>query len=176
MDVWRRRRGHLPNLDLELFAGDPPSADFIGRFNGGKRHALEPLSPDVEIVPGVFFGRPEWVPSPAFWLSLASGEWSDGDRYVSPSGSPLADDVAFCILGGYGVKMEVNQAAWGRLKSAGALDGQVDAETIEALLLEPLDVERRRVRYRFPKQRAARLAEALEILDDLEVHELSPLG
>jgi hypothetical protein len=108
------------------------------------------LSPSAEIVPGVPFGRPEWVPSPAFWLSLASQGWTDDERYVSEPGSPLADDVAFCILGGYGIRMEVNQAAWDRLKAAGALTPPVDEATIEALLLEPLSVLGRSVRYRFP--------------------------
>lgn len=134
------------------------------------------LSPSAEIVPGVPFGRPEWVPSPAFWLSLASQGWTDDERYVSEPGSPLADDVAFCILGGYGIRMEVNQAAWDRLKAAGALTPPVDEATIEALLLEPLSVLGRSVRYRFPTQRAGRLAKALNWLEELELDEMSPLA
>lgn len=133
------------------------------------------LSPSAEIVPGVAFGRPEWVPSPAFWLSLATGNWTDDDRYVSAPGSPLADDVAFCILGGYGIRMEINLAAWDRLKAAGALDTPLDVARIEALLLEPLDVEGRPTRYRFPRQRASRLSEALRQLDKLPIDQLSPL-
>lgn len=134
------------------------------------------LSPSAEIVPGVPFGRPEWVPSPAFWLSLASQGWTDDERYVSAPGSPLADDVAFCILGGYGIRMEVNQAAWDRLQSAGALRPPVDAATIEALLMEPLTVFGRLIRYRFPRQRAGRLAETLNWLEGLCADEMSPLA
>jgi thermostable 8-oxoguanine DNA glycosylase len=71
--------------------------------------------------------------------------------------------------------MEVNQAAWNRLKAAGALHARADAARIEALLVEPLEVEGRSVRYRFPRQRALRLSEALRRLDELSVDLLSPL-
>lgn len=133
------------------------------------------FTPSSEVVPGVLFGKPEWVPSPAFWLTLASQEWTDEDRYVSDPGSLLADDVAFCILGGFGIKMEVNQAAFERLKDAGALHAQANAEIIEALLLEPLEVDGRAIRYRFPKQRSARLSKALRRLGEIPAETLSPL-
>ncbi|WP_245974117.1 hypothetical protein [Bosea caraganae] len=71
--------------------------------------------------------------------------------------------------------MEVNQAAWQRLKTAGALNPPLDVARIETLLVEPLDVGGRFVRYRFPRQRASRLFEALRRLDELPVDQLSPL-
>jgi thermostable 8-oxoguanine DNA glycosylase len=138
-------------------------------------HKAPMFTATTEVVPGVAFGRPEWVPSPAFWLTLAAQEWTDDDRYVSRPGSPLLDDVAFCILGGFGISMEVNQAAFERLKEASALNPPSDARTIEDLLLEPLDVNGRPVRYRFPRQRAARLAEALHRLKGIPAGDLSPL-
>ena len=48
------------------------------------------FSPDDEVVPGVRFGHPEWVPSPAFWKALAEIEGADRDDYVSPAGTPFA--------------------------------------------------------------------------------------
>jgi thermostable 8-oxoguanine DNA glycosylase len=135
------------------------------------------FSPDAEVIPGVIFGRPEWVPSPAFWASLAAHESHATDRYVSPPGTPLVDDIIFCLLGGYGIRMELNQAAWKHLKAAGILSNGLkpSADSIESLLCERLDVEGRRVRYRFPRQRAHRVAFALEFLHDNPLDHLDPL-
>lgn len=123
------------------------------------RHFL----PDDEVIPGVRFGRPEWVPAPAFWASLAAKEGEDADYYISPPGTPLAEDLAFCLLGGFGIKMELNQAAWERLHDAGVFDADPvpSRDEIEKLLSEPLNVNGRLQRYRFPRQRAERLSIAL---------------
>lgn len=135
------------------------------------------FTPQAEVVPGVKFGRPEWVPSPAFWASLAAQEGESLDRYVSLAGCPLIEDVAFCMLGGYGIRMELNQAAWQRLKEEQifTVDPPPNADIIEALLSEPLKVEGRIVRYRFPRQRAQRLAHALGYLKEKHLEDLGAL-
>jgi thermostable 8-oxoguanine DNA glycosylase len=119
--------------------------------------------PDDEIVPGVLFGSPEWVPTPAFWAALADQEGEDADDYVSLPGTPLAEDLAFCLLGGYGIKMELNRAAWEKLNDAGVFqaDPVPSRNKLEKLLSEPLNVNGRLQRYRFPRQRADRLFTAL---------------
>lgn len=73
--------------------------------------------------------------------------------------------------------MELNQAAWKHLKAAGILSTghKPSADSIESLLCERLDVEGRRVRYRFPRQRAHRIAFALEFLHDSPIDHLDPL-
>lgn len=126
------------------------------------------FGPEDEVVPGVRYGRKEWVPTPAFWVAMADLEGDEVDDYVSPSGTPLAEDLAFCLLGGYGVKMELNRAAWERLDGAGALraDDVPSAAEFEALLSEPLLVNGRLQRYRYPKQRAGRLHVALKSIRD----------
>ena len=131
--------------------------------------------PHSQVVPGVQFGRPEWVPSPAFWASLAAQEGPNPERYVSPRGAPLVDDVAFCLLGGYGIRMEVNRAAWQRLNEANVFtaDPVPEATEIEELLSKPLEVMGRRTRYRFPRQRAVRLSHALRYLQANELEHLS---
>lgn len=128
------------------------------------------LYPQDEILPGVPFGRPDLVPTPAFWQALAFTEMGDFDAYISPAGSSLVDDVAFCILGGFGIKMEINVAAWERLKAADVLRvDPPDADEIEKLLREPLTVDGRQIRYRFPHQKAERLAAALRKLGELDL-------
>lgn len=121
------------------------------------------FGPDDEVVPGVRYGRQEWVPTPAFWAAMAELEGDEVDDYVSAKGTPLAEDLAFCLLGGFGVKMELNRAAWERLDEAGALraDNVPSATEFEALLSEPLLVSGRSQKYRYPRQRAGRLHIAL---------------
>jgi thermostable 8-oxoguanine DNA glycosylase len=134
--------------------------------------------PEDEVVPGVRFGRPEWVPTPAFWAALADQQRDEADDYVSPVGTPLLEDVAFCLLGGYGIKMEVNRAAWERLNRAGVFAPKAtpSRDEIEALLSEPLLVDGRRVKYRFPRQRADRLAVALSQLREAPPQTDDPLA
>lgn len=121
------------------------------------------ICPQREILPGVRFGRPEWVPSPAYWLSLVSLR-PDHDDFVSRG--PIGEEVGFCLLGGYGVTAEMATAAHDRLKGAGVFkpDSIIGAAEIEALLRSPLRIAGRSVRYRFPQQRARRIASALERL------------
>lgn len=125
--------------------------------------------PNEVVVPGVVWGRPEWVPSAAFWASMVA--WADEttDGFVERE-VPLAEAVGFCLLGGYGITAEVNHAVHEHLRENGAynfastLPVEPTAKRLESLLREPINVGRRRVRYRFPHQRAHRLAYALRQL------------
>lgn len=120
---------------------------------------------DDEVVPGVKWGHSGLVPSPAFWAALAAEADLATDAYICPRGTPLIHEVVFCILGGFGIRMEVNQAAWVALEKAGLLRGELTTRRkIEDVLRHPLDVGGRKVRYRFPKQRAHRVAIALRTL------------
>ncbi len=123
-------------------------------------------APEDEIIPGVVFGRREWIASPAFWVAMVDLHGDEVESYSSPSDTPLAEDLAFCVLGGYGVKMELNQAAWLRLREARIFsrDPVPCAHEIEHLLSIPLNVGGRLQRYRYPRQRAHRLNVALNAI------------
>jgi N-glycosylase/DNA lyase len=124
--------------------------------------------PDDEVIPGVKWGRPEWVPSPAFWLMLANNADEESDGYIAPRGTPLHHEIGFCLLGGFGVKMEMNRAAWGMLLKEGLLEvgRRPTASEIEMLLRRPLLIGQSLRRYRFPRQRANRLSAALRTIED----------
>ncbi len=109
-----------------------------------------------------------WVGTPAFWAAMAEFEGDEADDYVSASGTPLAHDLAFCLLGGYGVTMELNRAAWQHLHVAGVFDAVPvpSRQQIEELLSIPLDIGERRHKYRYPRQRADRLHVALNSIRD----------
>lgn len=131
--------------------------------------AVARRDPNELVVPGVVWGRPEWVPSAAFWASMVA--WADDvtDGFVE-TGVPLAEAVGFCLLGGYGITAEVNHAVHEHLRLSGAYDFAATlpveeaTERLERLLREPLSVGGHHVRYRFPSQRARRLVCALRQL------------
>lgn len=125
--------------------------------------------PEDEVVPGVKWGRPEWVPSPAFWKALAKLSHPTKDSFISEPGTPLISEVAFCLLGGYGIRMEVNRAAFQLLQSEGCFQtgNRPHTNDIERLLRRPLNVEGKLIRYRFPRQRAERLSGAIRMIEEM---------
>lgn len=122
--------------------------------------------PDAEVIPGVKWGRPEWVPSAAFW-AVMSRLADDADGFVCTEAT-LQEQVGFCLLGGFGITAEMNHAVFDRLEGEGVfVPGRKPMATeIERILREPLLMEGGLRRYRFPNQRAIRLANALRIVEE----------
>lgn len=115
--------------------------------------------PHEEVLPGIRWGRACVPNTPAFWAAMCRWPIDGGRDFVSTTGS-IVEEVAFCLLGGFGIRYEVNAAAFERLRAIGAFDLSTpcDESVIREALMEPLQVGSRRQRYRFPNQRAARLA------------------
>lgn len=125
---------------------------------------------DAEVVPGVAWGSPDYFNTPAYWAVRCQWE-GDNPDYVAGN-DDLVREVAFCLLGGYGIRYEVNQAAFLRMEANGLFEPRaplIDEACIRRWLTEPLLVDGRPTRYRFPNQRARRLAGMLAFfaLNDL---------
>ncbi len=130
----------------------------------GELRSLELPDAAVEVMPGVQWGAFDRFLTPAFWAGRAwlEPELASPERYKL--GSTLAEEVAACLLGGFGIPAEVGLAAFQRLKHAGLLTRPPSMEAVHVLLAAPLPVGERRVRYRFARQKATYLAEALALL------------
>ena len=122
------------------------------------------------------WGRTDGFGTAAYWVGQA------GDPAYAVAlgrGAPLVEELCFCLLGGYGVTAEANAAAFSALSEAGLVrtEPAPSAEEVEAVLSVPLVVRGRRrpVRYRFPRQRAGRVASALARLGATSLP-LSPVG
>jgi N-glycosylase/DNA lyase len=122
--------------------------------------------PNAEVIPGVKWGRPEWVPSAAYWAAM-SDIADDSDDFVSTE-TTLKEQVGFCLLGGFGITAEMNHAIFDRLDAEGIFRPQnvPKAAEIELLLRSPVNVEGKLRRYRFPNQRSSRLATALRLIEE----------
>lgn len=116
----------------------------------------------TEILPGVRWGKFDDFFTPAFWVSRS---WIDGE--TSPHleytlGRSLHEEIAACLLGGYGMPAEVGMAAFHRMRDRGLLDGTSSMIDIEKALTEPLTIGNRKVRYRYPHTKSRFLAEAMQ--------------
>lgn len=139
---------------------------------------IELPSPQIEVLPGVPCGRPEEFLSPAYWAYQASAEeelWDDG--HGLEAGASLWKQIVFCLLGGHGITFEMNRAAFEHLMERDVFStAAVSAEDVEALLIEPLQVDGKSRRYRFPRVKAKFLADAHQRLNaaavPLEAREL----
>ncbi|UWU25845.1 hypothetical protein N2601_31135 (plasmid) [Rhizobium sp. CB3060] len=119
-------------------------------------------NPNAEILPGVKWGRPDWVPSPAYWLAMTEQVTEASHGFVSQKAT-LHEEVGFCLLGGFGVTAEMNHAFFEVLRDADVFEpgAAIPASEIEAMLLTPTDVAGSIRRYRFPKQKAKRIEAAI---------------
>ncbi|MBB2792678.1 UNVERIFIED_ORG: thermostable 8-oxoguanine DNA glycosylase [Rhizobium pisi] len=137
---------------------------------------LATLSPDDELMPGVKWGKPEWVPSPAYWASILSNATEASHGFVSPNAS-LFEEVGFCLLGGFGVTAEMNHSYFELLRDEGIFDpgAHITAAMVEGLLSQPLMVLGRKRRYRFPRQKASRIVQAMAMVAALPRSHNDPL-
>lgn len=130
---------------------------WVGYGQGARLIALP--DSDEEVVSGVRWGAPDYPGTPAYWAARC--HWSEEATPSFACGAnSLIEEVGFCLLGGYSVTFEANLAAFEWLRTHGVFDLSVDVteSQIFGMLLQPLDVQGRPRRYRFPLQRAKRIA------------------
>lgn len=133
-------------------------------LRAGRVKRLELPAPDDEVLPGVTWGRFDEFFTPAFWVARV---WIDGPQSNFAEyrlGRTLNEEVAACLLGGYGMPAEVGVAAFERLRTGGMLKAGVSASEFESALAEPLLVGGRTIRYRYPRQKGRYLCLALQRL------------
>lgn len=130
----------------------------------------ETHKPDTEIVPGVYYGRADQLLSPAYWVERCKLGEQIGHDFISRGGT-LHEEVGFCLLGGFGVKLEVCEAFYNLLRQAGIFtpDNKSSEENIFDILNSPAQVLGRPHRYRFPRQRARRIHLAMKNLAELSL-------
>lgn len=111
------------------------------------------------------WGEPHELGTAAYWVDQTRSRQPSTDHRL---GSTLAEETAACLLGGFGLPATVGVAAFEQLRIAGLLSTThpPSALEVQAVLQEPIFLagRSRPLRYRFPRQRALRVAAALEFL------------
>ncbi|MEZ0355398.1 hypothetical protein [Mycobacterium sp. SA01] len=140
----------------------------IGRDSGPPR-TFEPLGGHA-VLAGSAWQRtirwydPSYLGTPAFWVEQTRQRSSPKTYQI---GSNLLEEVALCLLGGYGISEQMTLAAFGRCQELGLLTGETtDEASFLAALSQPLELagRDRPAHYRFPKLKAQRLSAAIRHL------------
>lgn len=148
----------------------------VGEF-GGHFDFLDLPEPEALLIGDLRWGAFEHPLTPAFWVAQA---WMTGKPSANgfQLGRSLEEEVVYCILGGYGIPAEVGLAA--AKKVCGALPDLSDQANrrsrLQELLMRPLQIAGRSVKYRFAAQRAEYLARALSMLSCIEEGALSDVA
>jgi N-glycosylase/DNA lyase len=127
-----------------------------------KRQQLRLPNASDAVMEGVLWGEHYALFTPAYWATMVWYDSFDERPIGYRIGHTLTEEVAACILGGYGIPAEVGWAAFYRIRQAGLLERQqFGTDVFIQLLSEPLDINGKKVRYRFARQKAHYLRSAL---------------
>ena len=144
---------------------------------GGRFERLNLPSANSTVWPVLLWGRFDQPLTPAFWTSqawMAAPVRSEDYRL----GRSLTEEVVFCLLGAHGAPAEVGLAAASRVCETirNSNTSTLSCGELEELLLTPLQIGERVIRYRFAKQRARYLAGAFEQLTETDFCQLNDIS
>lgn len=106
--------------------------------------------------------------TPAYWAAQTWMWEIDAPEHYR-LGRTLAEELLACMLGGYGIPAEVGLAAYERLRGHLMEGGRLtEGDDVEALLVEPLRIGERTVRYRFARQKAQYVSAAFQALGSVD--------
>lgn len=134
---------------------------------GGEIKRFDLPDPSDCVLPGIPWGAFDELLTPAYWAGQAWQHAMLGTYEDLSLGRSLAEEIAACLLGGFGMPAEMGLCAFDRLRSLGLLDGTPDAQTLEMELSRPMVITGRSRTYRFPRQKARYLAESLRRLPQI---------
>jgi N-glycosylase/DNA lyase len=124
--------------------------------------------PDDLVMPGVCWGEPWTLFTPAYWLSQS---WMTGlDKQTSShhkAGGSLNEEIVFCMLGGNGVTAELATSAFEACRNSELITRlETSAAKWTTVLQQPLPLNGRFRRYRYPHKKGRFLAGAMAFLRD----------
>lgn len=148
---------HICNHAVYIF-----SVQKVFTVVSGEIRELYLPDPGDEVIPGILWGRFDEFFTPAFWKARLWIDGEDSPLMDYAIGRTLREEVAACLLGGFGMKAEIGLAAFNRLRERNLLNGMATATELENTLREPLTVGRRRVHYRYPGVKSRFLSATME--------------
>ncbi|PVY57926.1 MULTISPECIES: 8-oxoguanine DNA glycosylase [unclassified Simplicispira] len=133
----------------------------------GKMVQRDLPDPNVRVWNDIAWGEHYCLFTPAYWVSHV---WMNQlDTVVSSpyySQRSLAEEIAFCMLSGFGITAELAGAAFQTCRSRGLIEQRcTEPDVWTDTLKTPLWVNGKEVHYRYPNQKAKFLADAMNHLD-----------
>ncbi len=123
------------------------------------------------VVPGICWGDHWNLFTPAYWVSQLWMSDLDGKAH-SPyrAQGSLAEELVFCLLGGYGITAELAMAAFKACRDADLIANlNASTENWVEVLRRPLEVGGRNIHYRYPNQKAIYLADAMKCVRNKQI-------
>lgn len=130
----------------------------------GELRALTLPPVHQEVLPGIRWGAFDELMTPAYWRGQAWQHTESGTFCDFRLGRSLEEEVAACLLGGWGMPAELALAAYVRVRERNLLRTGVTAKDLEDALSEPFILQGRARKYRFIRQKARYLSSCLEQL------------
>jgi len=123
--------------------------------------------PEQELMNGVIWGSCDILFTPAYWkfqynLNLTKEKYQINYRL----GESILEEVVACLLGGFGLKAELGMAAFKRLKDKNKIRPKSTLDEIKSELIKPFNIDNKKMKYRFPNQKAKYISAFLN-RDDL---------
>ncbi|WP_040726958.1 8-oxoguanine DNA glycosylase [Thiomicrorhabdus sp. Kp2] len=128
-----------------------------------------------EIIPNVSWGSVLEFPSIAYWVYKVIERRTTKTQINYKLGNSLLEETGACLLGGHGIPAEIGLAAFEHIKANKVFNGQnYDREHLTNLLSRPLQLKNgRSVKYRFAKQKAQYLEDAIRKINSSKAPETS---
>jgi thermostable 8-oxoguanine DNA glycosylase len=117
-----------------------------------------------EVLPGLPWGAFDELMTPAYWRGQAWQHTESGTFCDFRLGRTLQEEVAACLLGGWGMPAELALAAYSRVREKDMLRAGTTAQQLEDVLNEPFTFHGRARKYRFIRQKAKYLSGCLQRL------------
>lgn len=143
-------------------------------IDDGAIKSIEIPPPNQYIIEQVKWGEYDRIFTPAYWKVQTLMSDISSQQIEYKWGASLLEEVAACILGGYGITAEVGFAAFQTLKEQGLLSQSAAIQKnlqndIYHILSSDIILNDKKVRYRFAHQRAERLSDSLKkiVTDDI---------
>lgn len=134
----------------------------------GESHQLRLPAAEACLLPGIYWGAFDERLTPAYWKSHAWRHEKLG-TYANPRlGRSLTEELAACLLGGYGMPAELGLAAYRRVRNRGLLTIMPTIAEVEDTLSEPFVFPQGLRRYRFPRQKARYLTASLRAIQSFD--------
>lgn len=153
----------VPEFVAVRSSSESPRFQRLVRHTADGIEFLDLPASNIEVLPGVLWGSATRLFTPAFWRAMAWIENAQETHNNYRMGETLAEEVAACLLGGYGMPAELGWAAFDAIKLAGlAKPHAAAALSFEVVLCQPLKLcDGRVARYRFPRTKSRFLASAM---------------
>ena len=134
-------------------------------FEDGKEFLCSIPNSEQNVLPNVTWGNVSRLFTPAYWRITCITNEATKNHSIYRLGNTFKEEVVACLLGGHGISGELGNAAFRHLLENGIFNGKTPScDKLESLLSERLPVKGKLIRYRYPKQKAKYISNALQML------------